>query len=196
MVSMQMNIDDSQFDKLEANLIGLSGRVPDVPLNEILLCRLVVHLGRDMTAAFEQRIRPFGLAEAEFRVLTTLFSQPEGVAHPGDLCSRAAQSPANMSRICDALVGRDLITRVLSAQDRRRMVLRITEQGEELVRQLLPKMFASLRNMLAEFSEAEQSQLISQLKRLHANLSGMHKVESPNQGLNPKQEPNPKQELK
>jgi len=170
MVSGQMNKDVSQFDKLEANLRALSARVPDVPLNEILLCRLLIHMGREMTAAFEQKIRPFGLAEAEFRVLTTLFSQPEGVAHPGELCSRAAQSPANMSRICDALVSRDLITRVLSAHDRRRMVLRITEQGEDLVRQLLPKMFAPLRGMLAGFPEAEQRQLIAQLKRLYLTL--------------------------
>jgi MarR family transcriptional repressor of emrRAB len=165
-----MNNSDSQFDKLVANLRALSARMPDLPFNEILLCRLILHMGREMAATLEQKIRPFGLAEAEFRVLTTLFSQPDGVAHPGDLCSRAAQSPANMSRICDALVSRDLITRVLSAQDRRRMVLRITEQGEDLVRQLLPKMFGSLRGMLAEFTEAEQQSLISQLKRLHANL--------------------------
>jgi MarR family transcriptional regulator, negative regulator of the multidrug operon emrRAB len=167
---MQMNNSESQFDKLVANLRALSARMPDLPFNEILLCRLILHMGREMAATLEQKIRPFGLAEAEFRVLTTLFSQPDGVAHPGDLCSRAAQSPANMSRICDALVSRDLITRVLSAQDRRRMVLRITEQGEDLVRQLLPKMFGSLRGMLAEFTEAEQQLLISQLKRLHANL--------------------------
>jgi MarR family transcriptional repressor of emrRAB len=167
---MQMNNSESQFDKLVANLRALSARMPDLPFNEILLCRLILHMGREMAATLEQKIRPFGLAEAVFRVLTTLFSQPDGVAHPGDLCSRAAQSPANMSRICDALVSRDLITRVLSAQDRRRMVLRITEQGEDLVRQLLPKMFGSLRGMLAEFTEAEQQLLISQLKRLHANL--------------------------
>lgn len=175
MVSIQMNNDDTQFGQLETNLRALSARMPDVPFNEILLSRLLLHMGREMSATLEQRIRPFGLAEAEFRVLTTLFSQPEGVAHPGDLCSRAAQSPANMSRICDALVGRDLITRVLSAHDRRRMVLRITEQGEELVRQLLPKMFASLRGMLAQFSEAEQTHLIAQLRRLHGNLSEAHK---------------------
>src|SRR6202023_3722643 len=167
---MQMNTGDSQFDLLEANLRALRVRMPDVPLNEILLCRLLLHMGREVAATFDQKIRPFGLAEAEFRVLTTLFSQPDGVAHPGDLCSRAAQSPANMSRICDALVGRDLITRVLSDQDRRRMVLHITEQGEELVRQLLPTMFAPLRGMLNGFSEAEQRQLISQLKRLHLTL--------------------------
>src|ERR1700688_3560284 len=175
MVSKQMNNPGSQFDMLEANLRALGARMPDLPFTEILLCRLLLHMGREMAANFEQKIRPFGLAEAEFRVLTTLFSQPDGVAHPSDLCARAAQSPANMSRISDALVRRDLITRGLSVQDRRRMVLRITEQGEDLVRRLLPKLFVPLRGMLAEFSESEQRLLISQLKRLHANLEEAEK---------------------
>lgn len=167
---MQMNSASTPFAQLEDNLRALSGRMPDVPFNEILLCRLLLHLGREMAAKLEQKIRPFGLAEAEFRVLTTLFSQPQGVAHPGDLCSRTSQSPANMSRICDALVSRDLITRVLSEQDRRRMVLRITPSGEALVKELLPKLFAPLRGMLAEFSQQDQAALIAQLKRLHGNL--------------------------
>src|ERR1700730_4969849 len=161
MVSIQINNSDSPFDKLEANLQALSTRMPDLPLTQILLCRLVLHMGREMAANLEQHIRPFGLAEADFRVLTTLFSQPDGVAHPSDLCARAAQSPANMSRISDALVSRDLITRVPSGQDRRRMVLRITEQGEDLVRRLLPKLFVPLRGLWADFSESEQRLLIS-----------------------------------
>jgi MarR family transcriptional regulator, negative regulator of the multidrug operon emrRAB len=170
MVSKQKNNTDYQFDMLEENVRALRARVPDLPFTEILLCRLLVHMGREMATSFEQKIRPFGLAEAEFRVLTTLFSQPGGVAHPSDLCARAAQSAANMSRISDALVRRDLITRVPSAHDRRRMVLRITEQGEDLVRRLLPKLFVPLRGLWAEFSESEQRLLISQLKRLYANL--------------------------
>jgi MarR family transcriptional regulator, negative regulator of the multidrug operon emrRAB len=178
-----MNFTETQFDKLEANLRALSTRMPDLPFNEILLCRLMLHMGREMATKFEQQIRPFGLAEADFRVLTTLFSQPEGAAHPSDLCARAGQSPANMSRISDALVSRNLITRVLSAQDRRRMVLRITEEGEELVRRLLPQMFVSLREMLADFSDAEQVQMISQLKRLHLNLQEAHKQDVPEQAL-------------
>jgi MarR family transcriptional regulator, negative regulator of the multidrug operon emrRAB len=123
-----------------------------------------------MAARFEQQIKPFGLAEAEFRVLTTLFSQPDGVAHPSDLCARASQSPANMSRISDALVSRGLITRVSSVHDRRRMVLHITEEGEEFVQELLPKLHAPLRSMLKSFPEVEQRQLAAQLKRLGAEL--------------------------
>jgi MarR family transcriptional repressor of emrRAB len=163
---MQINTPGSPLDKLEDNLRSMASRMPDLPFTEILLCRLIMYTGREMAAGLEQMIRPFGLSEPEFRVLTTLFSQPDGVAHPSDLCSRASQSPANMSRISDALVSRDLITRVLSLHDRRRMVLRITEQGEELVRQLYPKMFQSLRETMSEFPETEQRQMIAQLKRL------------------------------
>jgi MarR family transcriptional regulator, negative regulator of the multidrug operon emrRAB len=160
----------SQFEMLEASLRRLRARMPETPIARIMLTRLLLNLGRGMAAMLEQQIRPFGLAEAEFRVLTALFSQPEGVAHPGDLCARTSQSPANMSRISDALVSRDLITRVLSSQDRRRMVLRITEHGEELVRRLLPLLWAPLNEMFGEFSDAEQQQLIALLKRLGVKL--------------------------
>jgi MarR family transcriptional repressor of emrRAB len=165
-----MNNTPIQIELMEANLQNLKQRMPDLPVSGILLCRLVLHIGREMAARFEQQMKPFGLAEAEFRVLTTLFSQPEGVAHPSDLCARASQSPANMSRISDALVARGLITRVSSVHDRRRMVLRITEEGEEFVRQLLPKLHQPLRRMLKDFPEAEQRQLADQLKRLAAEL--------------------------
>jgi MarR family transcriptional repressor of emrRAB len=153
---------------MEDNLRNLSARLPEVPAAGILLCRLLMHVGRDMTTMFEQQIRPFGLVEAEFRVLSTLFSQPDGAAHPSDLCVRASQSPANMSRISDALVDRGLITRVSSVHDRRRMVLRITKQGEAFVRQLLPKLFVPLRELMKDFPEPEQRQLVAQLKRLGA----------------------------
>jgi MarR family transcriptional repressor of emrRAB len=165
-----MNSALSQFELMEENLQNLKQRMPDLPVPGILLCRLVLHIGREMAAGFEQQIRPYGLAEAEFRVLTTLFSQPDGAAHPSDLCVRASQSPANMSRISDALVERGLITRVSSVQDRRRMVLRITEEGEKFVRDLLPKMHVSLRKMLEGFPESEQRQMTVQLKRLGAAL--------------------------
>jgi MarR family transcriptional repressor of emrRAB len=163
---MQINNAASQFELMEANLQNLGVRIPDLPASGILLCRVLMHVGREMAVMFEQQIRPFGLAEAEFRVLTTLFSQPDGVAHPSDLCVRASQSPANMSRISDALVARSLITRVSSQHDRRRMVLRITEEGEVFVRQLLPKLFRPLLEMMKDFPEAEQHQMTSQLKRL------------------------------
>ncbi len=165
-----MNNSSPKFQKLEANLERLRARMPEMPLSSVYLSRLLLHVGRGMSVQLEHEIRHFGLSEAEFRVLTTLFSQPEGIAHPGDLCSKTSQSPANMSRISDALVSRELITRVASLHDRRKMVLHITEQGEELVRRLLPMMWAPLRAMFKDFSEAEQQMLIGHLKCLVVRL--------------------------
>jgi MarR family transcriptional regulator, negative regulator of the multidrug operon emrRAB len=159
-----------KIDMLEASLKRLRGKLPAAPISEIMLSRLLLNVGRHMAAHLERQIRPFGLAEAEFRVLTTLFSLPEGVAHPSDLCARTSQSPANMSRISDALVSRELITRVLSEQDRRRMVLRITEPGEDLVRRLLPQLFAPLTDLFADIGEADQQRLIGQLKAVAMKL--------------------------
>jgi MarR family transcriptional repressor of emrRAB len=165
-----MNNSSLQYQKLEANLERLQARMPDLPKSSVLLSRLLLHIGRGMASMLEIEIRPFGLTEAEFRVLTTLFSQPEGCAHPSDLCAKTSQSPANMSRISDALVGRDLITRLSSLHDRRKMDLRITEQGEELVRRLLPAMYGPLREMFKDFSEDEQLRLIEQMKLLATRL--------------------------
>ena len=125
-----------------------------MPVQGVLLCRLLMFLARDMGVMLDQLIRPLGLAEGEFRVLAALFSQPDGVAHPSELCLRATQSPANMSRISDELVGRDLITRVHSAQDRRRKVLGMTPKGEQLVRSLLPSLLGPLRQVCGKIPAA------------------------------------------
>jgi MarR family transcriptional repressor of emrRAB len=164
------NRPTSRFDLLVASLGRLQARLPSTPVQKVMLSRILLELGRGIGARLEQHVRPFGLAEPEFRVLSALFSQPEGVAHPSDLCARTAQSPANMSRIADTLVIRDLITRVPSAKDRRRMVLRITEQGEEIVRRLLPVLFTALEAMLVDFKDEELEQLIALLKRLFERL--------------------------
>jgi MarR family transcriptional repressor of emrRAB len=161
-----MNNIALQYRKLEANLARLQARMPNLPTSKILLTRLIMHLGRGMATMVEHEVRPFGLTEAEFRVLTTLFAQPEGTANPSDLCNKTSQSPANMSRICDGLVARDLISRVSSLRDRRKMVLRVTEQGEELVRRLLPSLCEPLERLFHEVSEAEQHALLGQLKLL------------------------------
>jgi MarR family transcriptional regulator, negative regulator of the multidrug operon emrRAB len=163
-----INPTDTPFEVMETNIKRLALRMPGVPADSVLLSRVIMRIAREMAARFEHHIRPHGLSEAEFRVLTTLFSQPDGTANPGELALSTSQSAANMSRICDALVGRQLITRVLSALDRRRMVLRITAPGEELLLRLLPGMFSLLRDTMRDFTESEQRELTQQLKRLGA----------------------------
>ena len=156
----------SDVDLIEASLARLSARMPELPLDDVLILRLILLLAHDFGRTLEHRIRPHGLGEAEFRVLTALFSQPDGIAHPSDLCARASQSPANLSRISDALVRHEWITRGACESDRRRMVLRITPKGEALVREILPPMFLGLRELYRNHTVEEKHAMIDWLKRL------------------------------
>ena len=163
-----------QLESMEANLARLSLLMPELPKNEVLVVRLVLFLAHDLGMMLEQVLRPFGLGEGEFRVLTALFSQPQSTAHPGDLCARALQKPANMSRIADALVKRDLITRVPSAQDRRKLVLRITKKGVALVHRALPAVFEPVRQLCSKTSVKDQERMITELRDMLIRLNSVN----------------------
>jgi MarR family transcriptional repressor of emrRAB len=75
-----------------------------------------------------------------------------------------------MTRIGDNLVARKLITRVLSDEDRRRMDIKLTPQGAALVREVLPRMFDYTRDLYRDFSKAEKTRLLADLKRLYARI--------------------------
>ncbi len=82
-----MEIVQQRIHLIEASLERLRARLPDLPINEVLILRLVLLLAHEFDLLLEHEIRPFGLGEGEFRVLTALFSQPEGIAHPSELCA-------------------------------------------------------------------------------------------------------------
>lgn len=156
----------SQIDRMEEGLARVKRRLPELPAEEILLSRLIVLLGREYSAHYDRVLRPRGLTEADFRVLAALFSQADGAAHPSDLCASMAQSPANITRIADALLERGLITRAASVEDRRRMVLQITPRGTELLHECLPCTAGLARSAFAVLSREEIRQLTGQLRRV------------------------------
>jgi len=157
-------------DEVEGVIRRLVGTDIELPLVETLVLRFVVLLGRELSMLLERTLRSHGLSETDFRTLLTLYSQPGGVAHPGELCASVARSPANMTRIADGLCERGLITRVPSAEDRRRTVLRITPAGEALVKELTPQSARRNQAILARVPEPQRAALLEQLRVLIAAM--------------------------
>lgn len=159
----------SQVAHVEKNLKGLSRQVPDLPLVESMILRVAAILGRDLNVLLDRLLKPAGLAEGEFRVLMALFSHG-GSAFAGELCAALAQSPANLTRVGDALVRRGYITRSLDADDRRKMMLSIEPAGEKLLRSLLPCISSTVASTFEGFTAAEKKRMLGDLKRLLAGI--------------------------
>src|ERR1700676_545944 len=131
--------------EIEAAVARTAARFSEVPIIETSILRLLTLMGREISALLEESLRPHGLNETDFRILMCLFSQPDGVAHPSELCAFVAQSPANMTRVAAVLCERALNTRLAAEEDRRRTIIRITVVAEALARCLLPDIKARTR---------------------------------------------------
>lgn len=158
---------------LQAGVQRVHARMPTVPVREVVLMRMLSLLGWEFTSGLDRRLRPHGLNDADFRTLMALFSSPDGMAHPSELCHFVTQSRTNMTRISDALVARGLVTRAPSVEDRRRIVMRITAKGEALVRKLLPRLYPILVALFADFSARDKQTLETTLLRLAAALDAV-----------------------
>ncbi len=159
-----------QFAAIRAAVSRLQKRGVVLPLDDVVLFRTLVLLGRSLGQFAEIAMRPYGLAEGDLRALVELFSQPDGIGHPGSLCAGTSQSPATMTRTTDVLVERGLISRVPSVQDRRRMILRVTPAGEALVRRILPSFYGHVRPLFQGWSAEARGLLLQQLNEVAVAL--------------------------
>lgn len=151
---------------IECGVTQVSRRMPALPLQDVLLVRLLHLAAEGLTVRFLKVLKPYGLNESDFRVLMQLYSSPDGSAYPSELCASVVQTPTNMTRIADALVKHKLVTRTPGEQDRRRIELRITPAGRRFVSTLLPKLFPLLQAAFSDLDDQEKHTLHALLQRV------------------------------
>jgi MarR family transcriptional regulator, negative regulator of the multidrug operon emrRAB len=147
--------------------------VPGMPATEARLARLLLMVGHSFDEVVEQALKPQQLNHSDFLTLMILYSRPDGSSTPGELCEYTSQGATNMTRIANVLVKRGLITRGASAQDRRRVVIRITAAGRRFVQKLLPPLFPRLIAAFAGFGDTDKRRFGQLLRKLADNLDRM-----------------------
>lgn len=164
-----MSLTD-RIKMLDEGVAGVRKLVPDVPTG-VEMCRMLVLISESLQAELEHKLRPHKLNDSEFRTLITLFSKPDGMSTPGEICLFTSLGTTNMTRIANALVKRGLITRGRSAEDRRSVVMQITPAGKRFVQKMLPAMFPRLKRVFEGFTKDDRSHLNRLLRKLANNLS-------------------------
>lgn len=147
--------------------------LPGLPVDDVTLLKMLNIAGTRLDEAEEAWLKPYQLSKSEFRTLMMLFSSPEKQTHPSELCQWASQKPTNMTRIIDALLKHGLVTRRPSDEDRRRIILEVTPEGERLVRELLPMLHPRLQAMFKDFTPDEHRQLRQLMEKLLRNIDAM-----------------------
>ena len=87
-----------------------------------------------------------------------------------EIGSSTVKDAPTTTRIIDQLVGKNLVSKQLDPEDRRRYMVFVTEKGRQLIARLLPVVQEYRQVPLQGFSATEQKQLISLLQRMLKNL--------------------------
>ena len=90
------------------------------------------------------------LTVAQHRVLILLEEGPLGV---GEIAVELGVNPSNASRLCDRLQGLGLIERQRSEEDRRSVLVALTEAGREVVEQVRAARRAEITRVVAKLDE-------------------------------------------
>ncbi|MCF2907231.1 MarR family transcriptional regulator [Pseudoalteromonas sp. DL2-H2.2] len=113
----------------------------------------------------------FGLNGGEFDVLATLRrSGKPYTLTPNQLLQTLMLTSGSMTNRIDKLEAKDLVKRSPDPNDRRGVLVSLTEQGLQLIDEVICEHVAKGSDLLSPLEEAEQQQLANLLKKLLVNL--------------------------
>lgn len=137
---------------LDVGPMGLLGR----------LNRLTTHLGREVEAVLLKH----GLSSSAFDVLATLrrSGSPYRLS-PGDLLAMTMVSSGTMTNRIDQLEKAGLVERIHNPNDRRSVLISLTERGFSIVEEAAGAHVENQHRLVAGLSEEERATLNRLLKR-------------------------------
>src|SRR5262245_49889267 len=99
-----------------------------------------------------------------------MFTSVRGVASPNQLTAELGTDTAGMTRLIDRLETKGLVRRAPHPDDRRSVLIELTESGRSLLPKLPPVFGRVTSGLLAGFSADEITVLTGMLQRMGQNL--------------------------
>ena len=154
------------FDRVDHILAQWHRERPDLDVGPMGLLgrlnRLTTHLGREVEAVLLKH----GLSSSAFAVLATLrrSGSPYQLS-PGDLLAMAMVSSGTMTNRIDQLEKAGLVERIHNPNDRRSVLISLTERGFAIVEEAAGAHVENQHRLVAGLSEEERATLNQLLKR-------------------------------
>ncbi|MCX2926569.1 MarR family winged helix-turn-helix transcriptional regulator [Streptomyces sp. NEAU-W12] len=142
---------------------------PDLDVEPLEVLSRVSRLARHLDRARRLAFAAHGLEPWEFDVLTAL--RRAGAPYqlsPGQLLTQTLVTSGTMTNRIDRLTKKGLVERLPDPNDRRGVLVRLTDEGRDRGDQALAGLLAQERAILAELPRAQRAELASLLRQLTA----------------------------
>ena len=124
----------------------------------------LMRAAESITARIHKHLASVGLTLSQFAVLEALYHL--GPLNQREIGKKLLRSSGNITMVIDNLEKRGYVKRERKKQDRRFMMVRLTDTGVELISELFPSHAAVIAREMSVLSEKEQETLAQLSKKL------------------------------
>jgi len=137
------------------------------------LCYLTGKVFRNMLSCYSPHIRNYNLTVSQLFLLLALYEKDAST--PQELSSKLALNSSTLTGILDRLENKGLITREINANDRRSIIIRLTDKAKELKNELW-NIYEDVNGKLrSALSQEEIEELYNIMAKLEVKANEMQK---------------------
>lgn len=162
-----MNLDFTYF---ENGIQRISGQLPGMPQDRVVLNRLFFYVFMDLDDVYNQHLSEFGLNSSTFLALAMILGSEGNRLNPSHLSEALIASRTNVTRLTDELVGSGWVVRSPCTQDRRRVELSLTPGGRQLILEVLPAIWKRIEQQWSDFTPDEVAEFGRLLRKMLEGL--------------------------
>ncbi len=115
---------------------------------------------------FNEILKPYDLSSEQFNVLRILRGQKGNAVNMCDIQERMIAKTSNTTRLIDKLLLKEMVSRQVCPDNRRKIEVNITQKGLDTLQELDPKVEAFENKMQEVFTNQELKQLNEYLDRI------------------------------
>ena len=150
----------------------LAERLPEFSESRAANARLLRITSDRMSAHINESLKDFGLSENLLYALLGVYVSPNCQILPSRLSDLLDLTRTSATRLSDEMVEHGWVVRHINEQDRRQIVLSLTEKGETFIKDMNAKNPLSRNDLWVDFSDEELDQFQSLLFKLLSRLGG------------------------
>jgi DNA-binding MarR family transcriptional regulator len=126
----------------------------------------IIYTQNNINERLIEIFKPYDLSNEQYNVLRILRGQK---GNPANMCliqERMLAKTSNTTRLVDKLLLKELVTRKVCKENRRKIEVLITEKGLTILKELDPKVDNYEQNIVANLSSSELEQLNELLEKI------------------------------
>ena len=169
------DLTQTHADWVDVNLALLAERLPGLDVSASHVTARIFRLREILVKALDRAHAQFGLKPRMFLVLAALYrSGPPYSLSPASLMRYLMWSSGGLSQLLDRMTKAGLIRRQADPNDGRGVLVMLSPEGQRVIVGVLDLHCRTELRLVAGLSTAEQSSLVSLLRKLLIAVEGPH----------------------